>query len=155
MRASRSLISPSYWWGSSASESRGGECETFVALDDGKTDEVPAVLAVEFAGADDQSRAFGDLTRELPPVEAGLRAPEIERALGHRGVHAKVLQRCGHHHESRPVALALDVHVLVVVVGDGDGGLHRCGHHETGVLTDQFQETHQLLVTGVETGAPA
>src|ERR1700691_822734 len=153
MRVSRSLISPSYWWGLAASESRGRQRETFVALNDGETDEVPAVLAVEPAGADDECRTFGDLARELPSVESRLRAPEIERAFGHWGVYAEVAQRLGHHDEARPVTLALDVHVLVVVVGDRDGGLHRRGHHEAGVLTDQLQETHQLLITGVEAGA--
>src|ERR1700685_2022113 len=99
MRVSRSLIRPSYWRRSIAPESRSGQRESFVALDHGETDEVATVLAVEFAGADDERRTFRDLSREFPAVEARLRAPEVEGALGHRGVDAEVHQCLGHHGE--------------------------------------------------------
>src|SRR5665213_89286 len=155
MRVSRSLICASYWRGSGAPEPRRGQLESFIALHDRESNEITTILTVEFTGADHERRTLGDLTRQRPSVETLLRAPEIERTFGHRGVDAEVTKRAGHQHQSTPISLTLDVHVFVIVVGDGDGGLHGSRHHEARVLAHQFEEADQLFVAGVEASAQA
>src|ERR1019366_164709 len=155
MRVSRSLMSPSYWRRSFSSEPSGGHGEPFVALDHRQSHEVSTVRAVEFAGADHQRRTLGDLTGQGPTVEPLFRTPKVERTFGQRRVHAEFAQGLGHQRQPRPVALALARDVFVIVVRDGDGRLHRRGHHESGVLAYRLEEVDQLLVAGVKAGAYA
>ena len=113
-------------------------------------------LAVEFAGTHDECRSFRDLARQLPTVETVL-ASTRDRTRPRASAHPR---------RSRPSALdiivkpatvsfALDLDVLVVAVGHGDGRLHGCRHHVARVLSDQFEKADQLLVARVETGAHA
>src|SRR5665213_343248 len=155
MRVSRSLITPWYWRGSGASESRGGQLESFITLHDRESNEISPIFTVEFAGADHERRALDDLTRQRPSVETLLRAPEIERTFGRRGVDTEVAKRVRNQQQSTPISLALDVDVFVIVVGERDGGLHGGRHHEAGVLAYRFEEADQLFVAGVEARAQA
>src|ERR1700722_70912 len=134
MRVSRSLMSPSYWRGSIASESGGREFESLVALDHCESNEVLTVIAVEFTGAHDERRTFGELAGQFPTVETFFRTPQVERTLRHWGVDAEVAKSFGPQCQTTSIPFTLDVDVHVVVVGDRDSCLHGRWHHEARVL---------------------
>ena len=113
------------------------------------------VGAVEVARADQQTARRGQRRRPGPRRRPAVRAPdpEVEAArpagwAGTRPTPSTPARKL----EPLPVAVPLDVDVVVVGEGHRAGGLDRAGHHQPGVLAHVEEEADQLGVAGVEAG---
>src|SRR3954471_13117445 len=95
------------------------ELDALVGLDDRDAHVVGAAAAVEVARTDERARPRRELLGEAPTI-FGIE-PQVEAAEWQLHVEAERLDQCGREHlQPSCVAVALDLHVLVI--GERDGG---------------------------------